>query len=442
MLHRHVAEALETEYAADRDDLSGQIAVHYETAGLVEQALVYYRRAAAYARQLYAHDVAIGHLQAALALIREQPHPQKSELYDLLGEIQHFVGKYKDARDSWVYAIANVAEADRLWQANLYRKVGNAWRDEYHYDEALGAYDDAEKALGGPAHQDDDNLWSCWGQIELERLNVFYWLGRSVELLNRIANIQQRFERHASTGQQARLHQISAIGLIRQNRYSASPQAVEHARAYLSMLQEMGDSGALPAAHFQLGFITLWATDDLESAEREMVIALSHAEHSGDVSLKARCLTYLTVIARLQCDTQLAQNRAEQSLAVANAGHMNDYIGAAHGNLAWVAWRGGEITTARMHGRQALEAWGRLPANYMFEWIGRWPLIALAIADDKIHESLSHAIRLLDESQKRMPEVLEQTLVAATRAADMGDQVLSRTLLKQAAATAGELCYL
>jgi hypothetical protein len=173
-----------------------------------------------------------------------------------------------------------------------------------------------------------------------------------------------------------------------------------------------------------------------------MVIALSLAEHSGDVSLKARCLTYLTVIARLQGNTQETQSRAEQSLAVATAVRMYDYIGAAHGNLAWVAWRGGEITSARRHSQEALEAWRRLPTNYMFEWLARWPLIALAIVDDNITEAVSHAVRLLDESQKRMPETLEPILEGAIRAEAKGDHVLSRNLLEQAAAAAHELYYL
>lgn len=78
-------------------------------------------------------------------------------------------------------------------------------------------------------------------------------------MLNLINRIQHRFEHRAFTAQRARrLHQISVIAILRHNRYSASPQAVEHARAYLSVMQEMGDSDALPAAHFQLGFTTLW----------------------------------------------------------------------------------------------------------------------------------------------------------------------------------------
>ena len=46
VLHRHVAEALEAEHAADLDAVSGQIASHYERAGQLERALAYYQQAA------------------------------------------------------------------------------------------------------------------------------------------------------------------------------------------------------------------------------------------------------------------------------------------------------------------------------------------------------------------------------------------------------------
>jgi DNA-binding SARP family transcriptional activator len=442
ILHRRVAEALEAEYAAERDDFSGQIAFHYERAGLAKKALEYYQRAASYARQLYAYDVAIGHLQAALTLIGMQPHPQSAELYDMLGEIQHFIGQYEDARESWRAALVHGADNDGLWQANLHRKLGNAWRDQHHHEQALYAYDMAEEVLGIVDRQDDDTVWSCWCLIELERLNVLYWLGQSTELLHRIDSVQQRFVHRASKVQLARFHQLNAIGILRHNRYSLSRRAVEHARAYLDGIVETGDSGAQPAAHFQTGFTMLWATDDLDGAEQQMVAALSLAEHSGDISLKARCLTYLAVIARLRGDVVGVQRLAEQGLAVAIAGAMYDYIGAAHGNLAWVELRGGHVTTARVHGQKALEAWQQLPVNYMFEWIGRWPLIALAVADDNMSEALSHSHRLLDPSQKRMPETIEPVLEAAIRAAGTGDLGFSRTLLDQAAATARERGYL
>src|SRR4029450_8963504 len=53
-LHRRVAQGIETIHAGDLDSVSGQIAVHYEQAGLVEQAIPYCQRAAEVAKRTYA----------------------------------------------------------------------------------------------------------------------------------------------------------------------------------------------------------------------------------------------------------------------------------------------------------------------------------------------------------------------------------------------------
>src|SRR5713226_2127669 len=69
LLHRRVAQALEAMHAEDLDLVSGQIASHYERAGMIEQALPYYQRAAAVAQRVYANEDAIGLLLRSLELL-------------------------------------------------------------------------------------------------------------------------------------------------------------------------------------------------------------------------------------------------------------------------------------------------------------------------------------------------------------------------------------
>jgi DNA-binding SARP family transcriptional activator len=58
LLHRRVAQALETVYASELDAVSGQIAAHYERAGLFPSAVFYYQGAADTARRVYANQEA------------------------------------------------------------------------------------------------------------------------------------------------------------------------------------------------------------------------------------------------------------------------------------------------------------------------------------------------------------------------------------------------
>ncbi|MBE3561969.1 MAG: 6-hydroxy-D-nicotine oxidase, partial [Ktedonobacteraceae bacterium] len=73
MLHRRVAQALETIHAEDLDMVCGQIASHYERAGMIEQALSYYQRAVVVAQRIYANEDAISLLSRSLNLLEQLP---------------------------------------------------------------------------------------------------------------------------------------------------------------------------------------------------------------------------------------------------------------------------------------------------------------------------------------------------------------------------------
>ncbi len=83
MLHCRVAQALEALPASDLDSFSGQIASHYERAGMIEQALPYYQRAATVAQRVYANEDAISLLSRSLELLELLPAGSKRDKQEL-----------------------------------------------------------------------------------------------------------------------------------------------------------------------------------------------------------------------------------------------------------------------------------------------------------------------------------------------------------------------
>jgi DNA-binding SARP family transcriptional activator/predicted ATPase len=69
LLHRRVAQALESVHASSLDQVSGQLAVHYETAGSADLAVTYYQKAAHTALRVYASHEAVEHFSRGLALL-------------------------------------------------------------------------------------------------------------------------------------------------------------------------------------------------------------------------------------------------------------------------------------------------------------------------------------------------------------------------------------
>jgi len=83
MLHRRVAQALEVMHTEDLDPVSGQIASHYERAGMIEQALSSYQRAAAVAQRVYANEDAISLLSRSLEMLELLPAGSKRDKQEL-----------------------------------------------------------------------------------------------------------------------------------------------------------------------------------------------------------------------------------------------------------------------------------------------------------------------------------------------------------------------
>lgn len=73
LLHRRVAQALETVHAAALDTVCSQIATHYDQAGTAASAIIYYQRAATVAERFFAYPDVERYLDRTLALLAGLP---------------------------------------------------------------------------------------------------------------------------------------------------------------------------------------------------------------------------------------------------------------------------------------------------------------------------------------------------------------------------------
>jgi predicted ATPase len=83
LLHRRIAQALETLNAAELDPISSQVAAHYEQAGLFEEAIPYYQRAGSVAASVYANEEAITLFTRGLELLGQLPMSVKRDAQEL-----------------------------------------------------------------------------------------------------------------------------------------------------------------------------------------------------------------------------------------------------------------------------------------------------------------------------------------------------------------------
>lgn len=427
-LHRRVAQALAPVPVTCPASTAGAAAAHYELAGEFGAAAACFRQAAEAAAAVFANDYAVRFYQRAIALQQGQSGQNRGELYELyerLARILHLITRYDEARIAYEHALAHVAVGDRTTRASLLRGIGNTWREQYLYAEAQGSYRAALAVLeplppdrGASAAEDgpdkgaaavDQQARTCrqeWIQIQLDRSLVYYWLNQ-VDAMDAIeSELEAAVEQYGAPSQRAVYWQRKSSIAFRRNRSVASEEMVRWQQRALDALQEGGDRGALPAGHFAVGFYLVCAGRPQEAVSY-LKAALALARQTGDLSLQARCLTYLAIAYRRLEMLEEVQESVEQCLTVAGAAHMPEYVGTARANAAWLAWRTGEWAAARQHAEAAFAAWGQLPpdhASLPFQWTCLLPLIAMAHQAGQMEEAIAYTRRLLDPPQQRLPD--------------------------------------
>lgn len=421
-LHGRVARALERVHAADLDGAAATIAGQYEAARAPEPAITYYARAATRARAVYAHDEARAALERGINLLATLPPGEpRSEwttrLHEALGDLDELLAAHDAAREAYTVAQTATPATDRITRARLHRKMGKSLENERAgYDAAAAQYATAEALLGEPDENAGSLWWAEWCQVQIDGLLLLYWWNRPEEMARRIERALPAIERHGTPLQRAESFGNLSRHVNRDVRYAPTPAALAYGRAALEALPPGAGPEILSAYQFGLGFNLLWHGDPAE-AHDVLQAALTLAEQTGDVTLQTRCLAYLAVAARRRGREAEVETFARRGLAAAEATGMADYIGACRGDLAWLAWRRGDLAEAEQQGRAALAAWQRHPAPHPFRWQALWPLIAVALVEERTDDAVDFARSLLDPAQQALPPAIEQSLNDAIAAA-------------------------
>jgi len=230
LLHRRIAEAFEAVYTGNLDIVSGQIAAHYERAGLPERAIPYYRRAGETALRVYANAEAITAFQRAVALLgtgtlgrtqRDQGWKEAAAIYVALGDIFAMIGRQQEARQVYQDGMAslppqeslpsslltegrrdsdvvapdfknlpiptdnatsgtsprlNQSDEKYIWQARLLRKTASTWNlasdnplDTFHAN-AQQTFQEAERVLEQAVNRSSIEWLREWIDLQIDQL--------------------------------------------------------------------------------------------------------------------------------------------------------------------------------------------------------------------------------------------------------------------------------
>ena len=450
LLHRRIAEAFESVYAGELDAVSGQIAAHYERAGLQGRAIPYYRRAGEAAKGIYANAEAITAFQHAITLLETdiRGNAQHTDqwrdavgIYASLGDIYSLTGRQEEARQVYQSGMAFVPPNEYIWRARLLRKVAVTWNlasdnplDTSHTN-ARQTFEDAERILEQAKDRTSTEWLHEWIDLQIKRLLPLRGTVEEMTLI--IEKAQPIIEEYGTAEQRGRFFQAVIARDSKRNRYMASEQSLAYRRYGLATVLETGDKDLIGFGHFVLANGLLF-DDQLEEAEEQMRLAMNLAEQIGSTPLLVRCLTFLSIILRRQGKVEEVREVILRALAMPEARN----IAIIKGHRAWLAWRDGDLDEAEAYGRASLEdQQGRQPVN-SFQWAGIWPLVGVALAQEKFTDAINFVRLLLDPALQPPPEELSAPLEAALKAWDAGQVEEAPPLLQQAVPLAEKMGYL
>lgn len=424
LLHGRVAEALEQVYAPNLDAVSDRLARHHERAGQVDQAITFYQRAGENARALYASEEAEHFFRRALALLDGSGSPQtdipgrlglRQPLLQELGKVLQLGGRHEEARSAFRQALALLEPELTPEGARLQRLVGDTYKAQGKYDAALHAYSQAEDIISGTALSSAEEHIE-WVELQLSRMDVHYGRGDADAMAQLAETVADVVDTRARSVQRARFLRLRAMTSARRERYFILDEALGYYQRALAESREAAQPPLLVNCLLGMGFAHLWRSED-DLAERHLSEGLELADQIGYQWGRVLCSTYLTVLQRRRGRRSPTEELARTSLEVAETGDWSSYRAAARGNLAWVAWRNGELDRARAHAEAALAGWR--DSVYPFQWLALWPLIDIMMQQNETEEALTLAQSMLAPSQQRLPVPIEQALARALAAGNL-----------------------
>ena len=442
-LHLVTAEAIESLFRDQLEELAPAIAYHYVRAESTAKAIHYLTRAADHDRETYSNVEAIVFYRAALeqAGSDERWTRQTVELHEKLGDVLKLSGEHDRAREAYQAALAKSAPSDRVRQSRLRRKEGNTWMPVREFAKALHAFELAETALGPEPDIADADCQHEWLETQLDRIHAHYWAHQVAEMASLVDRIRPVIEEHGAPGQRSKFFRSVVLMAWRRDRFVVSDETLSFVKAAVAAARESGDLYELTFSTLELGMSHVWRREP-DRAEVNLQRSLALAERMGDAEMQVLSQTYLTVTSRLRHEVVPTRARAERCEELAAAARMPFYNGSARANLAWAAWAEGNLTEARADAEAALEIWGAIPVPNPGKWLALWPLAAVDVAQGKDEQAIARFRELIAPPAMRMPQRLESLLMDTIEAWEAGDADNVRALLPQCVALAQQTGWL
>lgn len=446
-LHLAAARAIEELYADRLEEQVERLAYHFERTDDAARAATYLFRAGEKSRRAHLNEEALEAFHHALERLAtladdEAARGLRARIRESIGDVLELRGGHDAAVESYERALEDRMPEERLARGRLMRKAGGSRQIQRRREAALAFFDRAVEELGDPPAEPAPEWDEERAAVELGRIMLQYFTSTPDVLVEQIERSGPIVEARGTSLQRALLFNSKALLGLRRERYVASAETVEHARAGYDATFGVEPRLEVGDVRFVYAFSLLWA-GRLDESERLLRELLAEAERVGYATIQSRCVAYLALIHRKRGDVAGTRRWATRTLEVSAASGMAEYVAAAEAHLAWVELREGKFREAAERAQRAYEEGEKMGGAYrVLVWIVTWPMLGVRLHEGDLDGAIALARMLLAPEAQPATEPVREALAAAVAAADGGDRSRAHARLHKAAARAREPGYL
>jgi predicted ATPase/DNA-binding SARP family transcriptional activator len=327
-LHRRVAKALGEVHSAELESWNGQIASHFEQAGMAEEAIEWFRRAADQARKRFADKEAADLLRRALSLCREFPDSdrrlrQELDLLVTLGPVLVTTDGYSASEVGATYTRA-LDLSRRFEDRTIFAVLSGAFVFHIVRGDLGKARQFSEEFLRLAEQSPTPGLMQA-GNFLLG--SSLFHLG---QLKNSLHHIDQAIRTETGPAE-------SILALF------AGPDVGVFCRSYLAHLR--------------------WHCEDESEAAVHAVEAIEASQRIRHPFSQAIALDYSTMLDVFRRDSRLALEHGTQAVELCSRFGFAYYLAIANVLTGWARGAQGDVSAGLAQLREGLEGMRRLGAE-------------------------------------------------------------------------------
>ena len=446
-LHLAAARAIEELYADRLEEHVERLAYHFERTDDAARAATYLFRAGEKSRRAHLNEEGLEAFRRALerlATLSDDASGRdlRARIRESIGDVLELGGGHDEAVESFERALEDRSPDEHLARGRILRKAGISRQIQRRREEALAFFDRAVDDLGEPPTETSPEWDEERAAVELGRIMLQYFTSTPDVLVEQIERSGPIVEARGTALQRALLFNSKALLGLRRERYAASAETVQHARAGYDATFGVEPRLEVGDVRFVYAFCLLWA-GRLDESERHLRELLVEAERVGYATIQSRCVAYLALIQRKRGDVPATRRWATRTLEVCATSGMPEYVAAAEAHLAWADLREGKIREAAERARRAFDEGEKMGGAYrVLVWIVTWPMLGVCLEEGDLDRSVALARRLLAPEAQPATDSVREALAASVAAAEAGDRDLAWSRLQEAAARAREPGYL